>query len=91
MTTDDALLFIDAKDLLASISEQTEHIFVTQQVVDEVKRQKIGEAAGFLTRQFAGLKQTYKLPDHLFGTTEEESKSIHQQINRVSNGHHGED
>ena len=75
MTTDDASLFIDVKDLLASISEQTEHIFVTQQVVDEVKRQKIGEAAGFLTRQFAGLKQTYKLPDHLFGTTERKARA----------------
>jgi hypothetical protein len=104
MTTEDALLFIDAnrylelyrtasgKHLLALLLEQTEHIFVTQQVVDEVKRRKIEVAADFLTQQFTALKlQTYKVPDHLFGTTEEESKSIrgkmeeiHQQIKQVN-------
>jgi PIN domain len=104
MPTDDALLFIDAnqyldlyrtvtgKRLLAPLSEQAANIFVTQQVVDEVTRRKIEVASDFLARQFIALKlQTYKVPDHLFGTTEEESKSIrgkmeeiHQKIKQVN-------
>jgi hypothetical protein len=105
MTTDDALLFIDAniylelyrivsgKSLLAPLSAQTQHIFVTQQIVDEVKRRKIDVAAEFLKRHFIDLKleKTYTIPDHLFGTTEEESKSIrgkmeeiHRQIDQVN-------
>jgi len=51
MTTDDALLFIDANKyldlyrtdtgqfMLAALSKQTDHIFVTRKVVDEGKAQ----------------------------------------------------
>jgi hypothetical protein len=98
MTTDDALLFIDAniyldlyrtvtgKHLLASLSQQTEHIFVTQQVVDEVKRQKLEVAAKFLKGQFTTLKleKTYTVPDHLFGTVEDKSKSILDKLNDIN-------
>ncbi len=105
MPLDDVLLFIDAnkyldlyrtvtgKRLLAPLSEQAANIFVTQQVVDEVNRRKIEVAADFLIRHFTALKlQTYKVPDHLFGTTAEESKSIlgtmseiHQHIEQLNN------
>ena len=105
MPLDDVLLFIDSnkyldlyrtvtgKRLLAPLSEQAANIFVTQQVVDEVNRRKIEVAANFLARHFTALKlQTYKVPDHLFGTTAEESKSIlgtmseiHQHIEQLNN------
>jgi hypothetical protein len=96
MTTEDALLFIDAnrylelyrtvtgRHLLAPLSEQTAHIFVTQQVVDEVKRGKIGVTAGFLNSQFATLKfNPYAVPNHLFGKTEEHSKSILSKMKEI--------
>jgi len=64
MTTDNAFLFIDANkylDLyrlpagrfrLAGIHEQADHIFVTQKVVDEVKRNTIKEIVDYLTNHF---------------------------------------
>jgi hypothetical protein len=98
MPTDDALLFIDAntyldlyrtvtgKNLLAPISEQTEHIFVTQQVADEVNRRKIEVAAKFLTNHFTTLKleKNYTVPDHLFGTVEDKRKSILDKIKGIN-------
>jgi hypothetical protein len=97
MSADDALLFIDAnvyldlyrtvsgKRLLAPLAEQAEHIFVTQQVVNEVKRRKIEVAAEFLARHFTPLKlQTYAVPDHLFGIEEEENKKIRERMKKVS-------
>ena len=97
MTTDDALLFIDANkylDLyrtktgklsLAALSQQAENIFVTQKVVDKVKRNKIRETAVFLTRHFKELAntETYNVPDHLFGATEDQSKSILRQMKEI--------
>jgi hypothetical protein len=96
MQSDDALLFIDAnryldlyrtvtgKRLLAPISEQIAHIFVTRQVVDEVNRRKIEVTADFLTRQFKTLKlQTYAVPDHLFGRTETHSKAILAKMKEI--------
>jgi hypothetical protein len=42
---------------------------VTQQVVEEVQRNKLKETAAFLAKQFGELKlQTFAVPDHLFGT-----------------------
>ena len=68
MSTDDGLFFIDAnrylhlyrtekgKLILKALREQTDHIFVTQQVVDEVKRNTIKVTSDFLTNQFRELK-----------------------------------
>src|SRR5271166_369113 len=99
MPTDDALLFIDANkyldhlDLyrtktgklnLAALSQQADHIFVTQKVVDEVKRNKIKETAAFLTKHWELAKaQTYDVPDHLFGASEGQSKDIRRQMNEI--------
>jgi hypothetical protein len=96
MTTDDALLFIDANkylDLyrtktgrlnLAALSEQAAHIFVTQKVVDEVKRNKIKVTVEFLTENWELARaQTYNVPDHLFGASEEQSKSIRRQMEEI--------
>jgi hypothetical protein len=96
MPADDALLFIDAnkyldlyrtasgKKLLASLQEQADHIFVTQQVVEEVQRHKLKEAAAFLAKHFGELKlQTFAVPDHLFGTDASQSKSIKDQMGEI--------
>jgi PIN domain len=96
MMIDDALLFIDANkylDLyrtktgklnLAALSQQAGHIFVTQRIVDEVKRNKIKETAGFLTKHWELARaQTYDVPDHLFGVSEDQSKSIRRQMEEI--------
>ncbi len=82
MAATDALLFIDANRyldlyrtkkgnrLLAPLQEQVDHIFVTQQVVDEVQRQKLSAAAQLWVDEMPELQlKTFDLPDHLFGTS----------------------
>jgi hypothetical protein len=95
ISADDALLFIDAnkyldlyrtttgKDQLAGLRQQADRIFVTQQVVNEVERNKV-EAADFLVKQFAPLKlQTYGMPDHLFGTSADQTERIRTQMHEI--------
>src|SRR5262245_57375461 len=92
----DTLLFIDTnkyldlyrtvtgKWILASLREQAEYIFVLRRVVDGVLSNKAQVAADFLNTQFKGLKlQTYKLPDHLFGATEDETKAIQGKMREI--------
>jgi hypothetical protein len=96
MPADDALLFIDAnkyldlyrtdkgKKLLAPLGEQVEYIFVTQQIVDEVQRNKINVAANFLNQKFQELKlQTFNVPDHLSGANTGQDKTILQQMSAI--------
>jgi PIN domain len=87
------VLFIDAnqyidlyrthtgKSQLAALKEQQDYIFVTEGVVDEVHRNKVREAAGFLGRVFKTL-QAPKLavPTHLFSTTDEHVQRIHDAL-----------
>jgi hypothetical protein len=93
MTTEDALLFIDTnkyldlyrvmngKPILEFLSELAGHIFVTQRVVEEVKRQKIKVVASYLGSQIAELRtQNRAVPDHLFGTTKAQTKSIRSKM-----------
>jgi PIN like domain len=77
---------------LEFLSEQAGHIFVTQRVVEEVKRQKIKVVAGFFGSQITELKAELKtqrsavnhaVPDHLFGTTEAQTKSIRNKMAEI--------
>jgi hypothetical protein len=96
MTAEDCLLFIDAnkyldlyrtvngKKLLMPLGGQADHIFVTQQVVEEVQRNKIRVAALFLAKQFEELKlQMFKVPDHLCGASNGQSNSILKQMSEI--------
>jgi hypothetical protein len=96
MPANDALLFIDAniyldlyrrdqgKRLLAPLVEQVDYIFVTQQVVGEVQRNKIAVAAEFLFQKFKALKlPTFNVPDHLSGTVDGQSKDILRQMREI--------
>ncbi len=96
MPSDDALLFIDTnkyldlyrtdqgKKLLAPLGEQVDHIFVTQQVVSEVERNKISVAANFLGQKFKALKlQTFNVPDHLSGTSGEQGIEILRKLKEI--------
>lgn len=100
MSVDDALLFIDAnkyldlyrtirgKTQLAALAEQADNIFVTRQVVEEVQRNKINEAADFLKRQLTELKlpnlRGFDVPDHLFGADANDSKKIREKKDAVA-------
>lgn len=96
MLADDALLFIDAnkyldlyrinegKKLLSSLDEQVDYIFITKQIVNEVQRNKILVAEGFLRQKFKGLKpQSFNVPDHLSGTNSGQGKEILKQMSEI--------
>jgi hypothetical protein len=96
MPADDALLFIDAnkyldlyrtdkgKKLLAPLGEQVDHIFVTQQVVNDFQRNKIQVAACFLEEKLKDFKlQTFRISDLLFGTRAGQSKSILEKMDEI--------
>jgi hypothetical protein len=96
MPADDALLLIDAnkyldlyrtdkgKKLLAPLVEQVNYIFVTQQIVDEVQRNKVQVAADFLTSKFKELKLlTFNVPDHLTGANSSQGADILKEMGEV--------
>src|SRR5690349_12955028 len=81
----DALIFIDAnkyldlyktagsRKLIPEILEQRDYIFVTGQVVDEVKRNKVNVAAVILDNYLGTLKQLQSIPapKHFLGNNDE--------------------
>ena len=96
MTTENALLFIDSnrylalyrtntgKLLLAPLCQQASHILVTKQIVDEVNRNKIAVTEEFLRNTFKKLElKTHNVPDHLFGATEQQNRSILDKMKKV--------
>src|SRR6266851_7059640 len=89
----DALVFIDAnqylnlyrtakgKRLLKPLMEQQEHIFITEQVVEEVQRNKLRVAALFLSKQFEELKlRAFEVPDHLFDAVGKTASGLRQKL-----------
>ena len=80
MVSEDAVVFIDCqlyidlyrtesgKELLALLQEEIDHIFITEQIVNEVNRHKLQEAIGFFQRKDCqiGKAPGGKLPNHLF-------------------------
>ena len=93
----DGIIFIDAnqyldlyrthtgKKLLASLNEQKDYIFVTEQIVDEVQRNKVYVAATFLKGLSEKLKlPNFAVPDHLFGKTDDRVGRIRDAL---KNGH----
>ena len=108
MPDDDALLFMDAnkyldlyrasegKKLLGFLSEQVSRIFITEQVVCEVLRNKIDVARDFIAQMKILKLETCPIPEHLFGSEDSESiqsrmskavheiKSINEEVARLS-------
>lgn len=96
MAAADTLLFIDSnkyldlyrtdkgRKLLAPLREQVQHIFVPQQVVNEVQRNKVSVAAEFLGQKFRELRvQTFNVPDHLSGSKQGQGDDILQQLKKI--------
>ena len=93
MSTTENLLFIDAnkyldlyrtntgKALLGPLSDLAGHIFVTQQVVNEVQRNKVRVAIEFINSKFKDLQlQMFNVPDHLTGVNPDEGKALRKQM-----------
>jgi hypothetical protein len=88
------MLFIDANQyldlyrmdsgtaLLAALEEQREHIFVTEQVVSEVQRNKVRVAAGFLASQQLKL-DSIAVPNHLLPTTDSRVEQMRKQLREI--------
>jgi hypothetical protein len=96
MPAEDALLFIDAnrylylyrtdkgKKLLAPLVEQSDYIFVTQQIVGEVQRNKIQVATYFLREKFKEVKLPgFGVPEHLSSSSASQGKDILQQMGDI--------
>jgi hypothetical protein len=87
----DVVLFVDAnqylklygmvagKQLLDWIKEQQSHIFISEQIVDEVFRNKLGCAQKFLVEK---LKLQISIPNHLLGISGERLTDLRQNIQK---------
>jgi hypothetical protein len=100
MSANDSLLFIDAnkyldlyrmdkgKDLLVLLEEQAEYIFVTEQVVNEVQRNKLEVAAEFLKQNFKDFKDfrnlDSRLPDYLSSMSLNQRNEILQEVKAIN-------
>ncbi|MDN3524664.1 PIN domain-containing protein [Halomonas sabkhae] len=97
MSEIDAVLLIDAnkyldlyrtdkgRKLLAPLSEQASHIFVTQQIVDEVQRNKLRAAADFLRTKSQGMKlHGINVPDHFSGSESGKNQEILGQMKDIN-------
>lgn len=97
MTEIDALLLIDAnkyldlyrtdsgRKLLAPLSEQSDYIFVTRQIVDEVQRNKLNVVSDFLRNKVQGLKlQGINVPDHFSGLEVGRNQKILSEMRAIS-------
>ena len=75
MASDDAVVFIDTplyidlyrtesgKDLLALLQEQQDYIFITEQIVNEVNRNKLQEAMEFFRSCWKTLRPAASVRD----------------------------
>jgi hypothetical protein len=97
MASDDAVVFIDTqlhidlyrtesgKELLALLQEAKDHIFITEQIVNEVNRHKLQEAKGFFQRECQiGKAPGSKLPNHLFDDSGAIVQAIREKLNTAS-------
>ena len=72
------------KQLLAPLQEHQEYLFVTEQIVQEVERNKLQVAAEFLAKQFEQLKvSSFGVPDHLFDISEELEAKLREQLGEI--------
>jgi PIN domain len=93
----DVVLFIDAnqylklyglvagKQLLDWLEEQHAHIFVSQQIVDEVLRRKLDCAQTFFLDKFKEIDAIKNpIPDHLLGISDEKTADFRKILERVT-------
>lgn len=88
------ILFIDAnmyldlfrtnsgKQLLDTLEEQQQYIFVTKQIVWEVERNKVREAATYLAKRQLKL-DSVAVPDHILSTTDNTVEVMRKQLRNI--------
>jgi hypothetical protein len=97
LSADDALLFIDAskyldlyeikegKKAVEYLVQYADHVFVTEQVVDEVNRRKVPVMEKTLNDKLKVLSPpNSKVPDHLFGADPGQNADILQEMREIS-------
>jgi hypothetical protein len=84
----DANIYLDlfrmaaGKKLLAFLEEQRAHIFISQQIVHEVTRNRLNVAKKFFSDQFVAISMA-QVPDHLFGISDEETGELRQRLKQA--------
>ena len=72
---------IAGKRLLDSLEEQKAYIFVSNQIVDEVVRNKLRVATFFFSQQFKDIRDM-GVPDHLLGVGDERTTEIRKTLDQ---------
>jgi hypothetical protein len=80
---------IKGKKLLEALIEQRDHIFVTQQIVDEVQRNKLSVAEAFFEDHFKSPTlgkelSTFNIPDHLFDLSADTEANLHKIVDPIA-------
>ena len=72
---------VSGRKLIATLLEQKEQIFVTQQIVDEVERRKLSVTAKFLEGRFQEFSlPNIGVPDHLFVAAAEDISKTRAEL-----------
>jgi PIN domain len=78
----DLFRMVAGRKLLAFLEEQQAHIFISQQIVHEVTRNKLNVAKKFLPDQFVTVSMA-QLPDHLFGLNDRDIADLKRRLNQA--------
>ena len=72
------------KKLLQLLKENQQYIFITQQIVDEIQRNKLRQAKSFLNTMTQAVKQlklpTFDSPEHLIGRSDSIAVSLYKKF-----------
>ena len=88
----DANIYLDlyqipsGKKLLAFLQEQHAHIFVSQQIVDEVERNKLNVANEYFNKlafSTINVPNQISMPDHLLGISDDKIAKLRQTVEGV--------
>jgi hypothetical protein len=78
----DLFRMVAGKKLLAFLEEQQAHIFISQQIVHEVTRNKLKVAKNFFPDQFVAVSMA-QLPDHLFGLNDQDITDLRHRLDQA--------
>lgn len=80
----DLYRMVAGKKLLDSLEEQKAYIFVSAQIVDEVRRNKLGCARDFFLDKLKAIQTIdAPVPDHLLGISEQETTEFRKNIDQA--------
>jgi hypothetical protein len=77
----DLFRMVAGRKLLAFLEEQQAHIFISQQIVHEVTRNKLNVAKNFFPDQFVAVSM--KLPDHILGLNNQDIADLRHRLDQA--------